>query len=125
MKKCLLIYSDTNGEYDRKQFDSEKEAHDTMENSFNLMKKDNESEGIGSESSVNEEDAFLYYGEKLAQWHIEEVSEEDNEERLKALLYNAVCYMSEQGMSTDEIAEYLGSTEEELRSLDALYEEEE
>lgn len=38
-------------------------------------------------------------------------------EDLTALLYNATCYMFEQGMNQEEIAEYLGTTVDILYKL--------
>jgi hypothetical protein len=43
----------------------------------------------------------------------------DNE-RLIILLNNAIGYMAESGMSDKEITQYLGSTEEELNSIEVL-----
>ncbi len=38
-------------------------------------------------------------------------------DRLLVLLNNAITYMYEQNMSTEDIADYLGSSEEELDAI--------
>lgn len=43
-----------------------------------------------------------------------------NQERLIILLNNAIGFMAENGMNDKEITQYLGSTEEELNSIEVL-----
>ena len=43
-----------------------------------------------------------------------------NKERLIILLNNAIGFMAENGMNDKEITQYLGSTEEELNSIEVL-----
>ena len=45
---------------------------------------------------------------------------EPDRERLIILLNNAIGYMAENGMTDEEITQYLGSTKEELDSIEVL-----
>ena len=124
MKKYLLYYNNTKAEFESTQYDSEKEAYDNMKQSYEETRE--ALTDVDDDSSYLDDTSTQFCTETSTElWHIEEIDVGGNEERLKALLYNAVCYMSEQRMSMVMIENYLGTTEEELRSFDALYEGEE
>lgn len=45
------------------------------------------------------------------------LAEKIGRSRLEVLLYNALCHMTDQGMGNDEIANYIGATEDEMEML--------